>query len=191
MKKTIFLAVALSLILCGTTFAGDTVTPVHGQKVAVNVYFHTYTDTQARNTRMFIRNLDPGKSIYVWRVILINRNGTDMCFEPPDEDYFCYFVGDPEADAALSPREGPILLHPYESASFAVPIAYAVDWENVVDGGRPFFVVWWYAENGDDVVTPAEIWAVHRNVSDGVRVSIDLWEGRVVEVYQPEKVKIK
>ena len=191
MKKTIFLAVALSLLLCATVFAaGTSDTKVHGQKVAVDWDFHTYSianPEQARNSRMFIRNLDPDKSIYVWRVILIAPDGSDVCFyEESDVEHFCYFVGDLVADEAKFPKRAPFLLAPYESTSFSVPISNFTDptkFANWPEEGRPFFVIWWYSEGGRDLVTPAEIWTIHRNVVDGIRVSLDRWEGIVVENY--------
>jgi len=181
MKKTIFLAVLLSLLLCATAFAVEVKPLVTSQDVAVTFEIFNYPFGESTNTRLFIRNLDPDYVIAVHNVKLYDPNGDVVVFNVGTEDEYDdlaetqplnHFDVNPLASISISVTTAMLA-----TSSYPVPTVHT--------GGRYFFIIRYSAELG--AVIPAEIWGFHRAVYSPrterdapVRYSYERWEGRVI-----------
>jgi len=195
MKKTIFIAVALSLLLCATAFA-DAPNPriSKGQKITVPFLMGKYASRQTMDTRIHILNNDAALHISVNEARLITPDGNDVLFSC-DEDGNS--VDPPSSNLVYLQRgsTGPIQLGLYASASINVPprMFLCSDWTyspldadgyivldaNYLDGGRPFIEVIW---GSNVMVIPPEVWAFFRSRDKkGERVDYERWDGRVTE----------
>lgn len=186
MKKTLFVAVAISLLLCAAAFAGNIPTPVIGQWVTVDFEIFNYPFGENTNTRLFIRNLDRYNPIRVAGVKLVNPMGDNVIFNVGTAEETVDLVG--WLPNALQDQ---ITLAPFESTSISVTTEMLATSSDPVPtvhtGGRYFYLIYWHIDSGATPVIPPEIWGFHRAVYEprmergsNIRYSFERWEGMVI-----------
>ena len=190
MKKTIFLAVALSLLLCATAVAGNLGKLVSHQKVILNSHLVDYPTGQTVRTRAEFRNIDITNDITIDSITFYDPNGdkVDFCVSDtangPCDELIGRLVGTP-GDTSIS-------LKPFQNASVMVAPNDLVDasWNNSTppdfEGGGPMYLIEW---SSTAPVVPPEIWGLGFSIYGGgknedkyrIRYSYDRWEGIVIE----------